>query len=337
MLRYKINKISEVQTDQLLDFYKKIYHKRYKSLAYNWRWWYRVGYNKFEPLILSVENKIIGQAGLLPIDLSIMENKVPAIWFVDFAILSEFQGKGYGKILTREWMKICPNQITFCNNLSLRVFKKFGWENNQSANRFAKPINTLKFLPVIKRLKLNFINKTLRYFIEKKYKRDILIHPYRINDNFKIINESFKIKKISKEKEFAKIVRDESWLHWRLMECPYKKDIFFFEYKNNFAIVHIFLKENIKRLNILYSYYTDNPQESELFNLIINWAIKNNVDLVWAINRNKKYENIFPRLLIKPMNFAFWSSDTKIFKVLQNGLLNPQGIDSDNDSSLYVE
>ena len=52
MLRYKINKISEVQTDQLLDFYKKVYHKRYKSLAYNWRWWYRVGYNKFEPLIL---------------------------------------------------------------------------------------------------------------------------------------------------------------------------------------------------------------------------------------------------------------------------------------------
>jgi len=59
--------------------------------------------------------------------------------------------------------------------------------------------------------------------------------------------------------------------------------------------------------------------------------------LIWAINRNKEYENIFPKLLTKPMNFAFWSSDKKIFKVLQNGLLNPQGIDSDNDSSLYVE
>ena len=112
MLRYKINKISEVKTDQLLDFYKKIYHKRYKSLAYNWRWWYRIGYNQFEPLIISVDNKIIGQAGLLPVDLNILENKVPAIWFVDFAILSKFQGKGFGKILVKEWMKICPNQIT---------------------------------------------------------------------------------------------------------------------------------------------------------------------------------------------------------------------------------
>ena len=148
-------------------------------------------------------------------------------------------------------------------------------------------------------------------------------------------------KLISKKAEVVanlkKIIRDENWLHWRLMECPYKKDIFFFEYKNNFAIVHIFLKENVKRLNILYSYCTDHPQENDLFNLITSWAIKNNVDLIWAINRNKEYENIFPKLLTKPMNFAFWSSDKKIFKVLQNGLLNPQGIDSDNDSSLYVE
>ena len=129
MLRYKINKISEIATEQLLDFYKKTYHKRHKTLTSNWRWWYRIGYSEFESLILSIDNKIIGQAGLLPIDLNILGNKVPAIWFVDFAILPEFQGKGFGQILTKEWMKICPNQITFCNNQSLRVFKKFGWKN----------------------------------------------------------------------------------------------------------------------------------------------------------------------------------------------------------------
>ena len=79
---------------------------------------------------------------------------------------------------------------------------------------------------------------------------------YQIDDNFKIISDSFKIKKIAKNNECAEIIRDEKWLHWRLIECPYKKDILFFEYKNNFAIVHIFLIENIKKLNILYTYYT---------------------------------------------------------------------------------
>ena len=72
MLRYKINKISEIDKIQLSNFYKKIYQQRCKSLTSNWKWWYRVGYGEFEPLILSTDGKIIGQAGLLPIDLKIL-------------------------------------------------------------------------------------------------------------------------------------------------------------------------------------------------------------------------------------------------------------------------
>ena len=337
MLRYKINKISEVENDLLSEFYKKIYQKRHNSLTSNWRWWYRVGYNEFEPIVILVDNKIIGHAGLLPIDLNVLGKKIPVIWFVDYAILNKFQGKGYGQILTKEWMKICPNQITFCNNLSLRIFKKFGWKNNLSTKRLAMPINASKFLPLVKRLNLNFLNSPLRNFIKKKYNRSISINPYKIEDNYKIINDSFKIKKREKNNGFAEIVRDEKWLHWRLMQCPYRKDICFFEYKNNFAVVHIFLVENIKKLNILYTYSTDKLQENEIFIQIINWALNNNIDLVWAIKSNTKSENIFPKFFNKSLNFASWSSDEKIFKILQNGLLDLQGIDSDIDSNLYIE
>ena len=337
MLRYKINKISEVDNDLLSEFYKKIYQKRHNSLTNNWRWWYRVGYNEFEPIVILVDNKIIGHAGLLPIDLNILEKKIPAIWFVDYAILNKFQGKGYGQILTKEWMKICPNQITFCNNLSLKIFKKFGWKNNLSTKRQAMPINATKFLPIVKRLNLNFLNSPLRNFIKKKYNRVISIDPYKIEENYKIINDSFKIKKIETNNGFAEIVRDEKWLHWRLMECPYRKNIYFFEYKNNFAIVHIFLVENIKKLNILYTYSTDKLQENEIFIQIMNWSLNNNIDLVWAIKSNTKSENIFPKFLNKSLNFASRSSDEKIFKILQNGLLDSQGIDSDIDSNLYTE
>ena len=63
----------------------------------------------------------------------------------------------------------------------------------------------------------------------------------------------------------------------------------------------------------------------------------NNIDLVWAIKNNTKSENIFPKFLNKSLNFASWSSDEKIFKILQNGLLDSQGIDSDIDSNLYIE
>ena len=98
-VKYKINKISEVTKDQLSDFYKKTYYPRYKSLTNNWHWWYRVGYNEFEPLIISIDNKVIGQAAYLPTELNVLGNKVPAIWFVDYAILPEFKGKGLGRKL----------------------------------------------------------------------------------------------------------------------------------------------------------------------------------------------------------------------------------------------
>ena len=336
-VKYKINKISEIATDQLSEFYKKTYYKRYKSLTSNWRWWYRVGYNELEPLILSVDNKVIGQAAYLPINLNILGNIVPAIWFVDYVVLPEFKGKGLGKILSKEWMKICPNQMAICSDDSLRVLKKLGWKDNYTTKRLARPISTLKFLPILKNLKLNFVNRTLRYFIKKKYSRNISINPYKISDNFKIIDDSFKLRKIVKNNEFAEIIRDEKWLHWRLIECPYKKDIYFFEYKNNFTIVHIFLIENIKKLNILYTYSADKPQENELFVQIINWSINNNIDLVWAVSRNTDFENIFPKIFNKPLQFASWSSDEKIFKTLQNGLSNLQGIDTDNDSWEYAE
>jgi len=336
-VKYKINKISEIATDQLSEFYKKTYYKRYKSLTSNWRWWYRVGYNELEPLILSVDNKVIGQAAYLPINLNILGNIVPAIWFVDYVVLPEFKGKGLGKILSKEWMKICPNQMAICSDDSLRVLKKLGWKDNYTTKRLARPISTLKFLPILKNLKLNFVNRTLRYFIKKKYSRNISINPYKISDNFKIIDDSFKLRKIVKNNEFAEIIRDEKWLHWRLIECPYKKDIYFFEYKNNFAIVHIFVIENIKKLNILYTYSADKLQENELFVQIINWSINNNIDLVWAVSRNTDFENIFPKIFNKPLQFASWSSDEKICKTLQNGLSNLQGIDTDNDSWEYAE
>ena len=336
LARYKINKISEVTKDQLSDFYKKTYYPRYKTLTNNWHWWYRVGYNEFEPLIISIDNKVIGQAAYLPTELNVLGNKVPAIWFVDYAILPEFKGKGLGKIMYKEWMKICPNQMAICSDDSLRVLKKFGWKDNSATKRLVRPINALNFLPIIKNFKLNFVNKTLRYLIKKKYNRNISINPYKISDNFKIINDSLKLKKNSTNNGFASIIRDEKWLNWRLMECPYKKDIYFFEYKNNFAIVHIFY-QYVKRLNILYTYYTDKLQENELYVQIMNWAINNDIDLVWAINRNTELKNIFPTIFDKPLKFAAWSLDEKILKILQNGLLDLQGIDTDTDSCLYVD
>ena len=119
------------------------------------------------------------------------------------------------------------------------------------------------------------------------------------------------------------------------MECPFNKNIYFFEYRENFAIAHIVTAKNIRRLHILYTFYLNSSDEENLFCSIFKWALYNSVDLVWANSNNekliKKSEKIFTSHLTKSMNFASWSSDKKIYEKLRLGLSNSQGIDSDND------
>ena len=74
--KYKIKKISEVDINKLSYFYKKIYFERHKSLTNNWRWWYRVGLTEAEPIILSLNDKIIGQAAYLPTELNVLGKKI---------------------------------------------------------------------------------------------------------------------------------------------------------------------------------------------------------------------------------------------------------------------
>ena len=137
--------------------------------------------------------------------------------------------------------------------------------------------------------------------------------------------------------DFAQINRNEKWFNWRLVQCPYKEDIYFFKYNNNFAIVHIYNAKNIKRLNILFTYYTDYSEENELYSSIVKWSLDNNIDFIWLIGKSNKFHNIFPKIFHKPLRFASWSSDKDISKIIKRGLNDLQGIDSDIESGLYIE
>ncbi len=333
----KVQKISEVNKEQLSVFYKKIYPERYKSLIENWQWWYRSDINNSEPIILTLNNEIIGQAAYLHNELMFSGKKVPAIWFQDYAVLPKFMGKGLGKLLCKEWMKICPNQMAICSPYSLRVLKKLGWSENYESKRLARPINFFKFFPIVKNLNIGLLNAPLKFFLKTKYKSNKSIKPYTMSNNLRILEDSFNLKKELINPDFAQINRNEEWFNWRLIQCPYKKDIYFFQYNNTFAIVHIYNAKNIKRLNILFTYYTDYSEENELYSLIVKWSLDNNIDFVWLINKSEKFQSIFPKIFNKPLRFASWSSDQNISEILKKGLNNLQGIDSDIESGLYIE
>ena len=327
MKNYIIKKLSAVREGQLLEFYAKVYKNIDKEFVKNLRWQYRINYNKFEPIVIIVEDKIIGHAGLIPGEVENQGQKYSVIWGADFDILPEYRSKGYGKILVKEWMRICPHQISFGNNLSFRLFRKLNWKTNFSTNRKVYPINYSKIIPIIKNFKLSISDNLIRYFLKKSLKDKKLIKPEKISE--KIIERLPKLEK-REEQSLVYVVRDESWFNWRLIESPYKNDIFFFEDNNEFIIARVFYQNKVKRLNVLYTNAINSGKN--IFKLLLKWSVENEIDFIWHItNSSKNSSQLFSTIYKKKMNFAFNTSSPSLFQGLERGLVNIQGIDGDID------
>tara|TARA_Y100001970_G_C14224025_1_gene854454 strand:- start:94 stop:1029 length:936 start_codon:yes stop_codon:yes gene_type:complete len=308
MKKFEIRKISELSEETLKNFYSRAF-KFDTEINENYRWRYRIGYKNFEPLVLIVDNKIVGHAGLIPISIRVKEKIEDAIWFTDFYVNSNSRSLGYGQALTDAWMKICPLQITLCNEDSLKIFKKFKWKSNSNYYRQIKPIKYLNFLSLFKKP-----NKNLQIspILEKK-----------------IIDLVKKIEKNSLNKKDVEIVRNEEWFKWRLLECPYKKDILIFEYENEYLLGHIYNKENFKRMNVLFSTKKSN---SEIYKLVTLWSLKNKIDYISFVdNKNKTNKLLKLPYLTKKINFAYFSKNDLLLNKIEQNIDDIQYIDSDID------
>lgn len=313
MDKIHINKISELNRDKLINFYQKSFNFK-NSVLINYEWRYRSGFCNYEPLALTVDNQICGHAGLIPVKLKLNEKVETAIWFTDFFINPVYRSRGYGKLLTEAWMKICPNQITLCNNKSLRIFKKLKWSYNNNFVRKIKFYNFHRILPILRK------NSQL----EISY--DSLGELKLEEQNIKTIKDITLIEQKNLAKKKIGIVRDESWFIWRILECPYKKNIFIFSYKNNYFIVNVKIKNNLKILNLIYSSLTVEDELLKIFNPFVK---KNKIDYLNYISREKKMNFNMPWK--KKINFAFFSNEKFIMNDIENDLDDIQYIDSDID------
>tara|TARA_Y200000002_G_scaffold373629_1_gene373064 strand:- start:307 stop:1263 length:957 start_codon:yes stop_codon:yes gene_type:complete len=309
-----IKKISEIDKEKLEKFYQNSFQFEKTVLEdYNWR--YRANFNEFEPLVLLIDNQLCGHAGLVPIKIKINEKEKNAIWFTDFFINPEHRSKGYGELLTEEWMKICPIQITFCNEQSLKVFKKFNWSSNSKVSRKIEFNNYLKILPIFR--KPNQIKFNLDEIDDLKLME---LNNATINEIINFNNNQLSAKSVN-------IVRDESWFKWRLLECPYKKKIYIFKLKEFFIITHIRFKNNLKILNILYSSL---PITYEVKKIFLKFSKKNNIDyMAYLTNEKKLLDNFLPWQ--KKLNFAYYSKDETVKNLLEARFNDAQMIDSDID------
>ena len=110
----------DVDRQELQAFYKKLYPHRFLLLTKSWKWLYRP--DKFDnniPLVVEKEGKVIAHAGMIPFKIRLNNQVYTAMWYVDFAVLPEFQRKGLGVRLTKHWMDFADLHVTFCNEKSL--------------------------------------------------------------------------------------------------------------------------------------------------------------------------------------------------------------------------
>ena len=335
-MNYKIKKISDINQDTLNQFFKMAFPSRYQALSKHWRWYYKFNYSNFEPLFLEYNSSIIGMAGLIPEKLSLNGKFEQAIWFTDFFILKKYRKKGFGTILTNEWMKICPVQITYCNENSLKIFIKHGWRYNNKMVRKIDPINIFKFIPILKKIDLISNSSLLKKILQKDVKNNKSINPKRVEH--KNISEYCKLdeKQVNNDNVFS-IVRDENWFKWRIIDCPYASDIYEFRCNGDIVLAHIIKVNSFARLNILYTFISD-KENNDLFSLVYNWCLNNSIDYIWTLcdGQNKLLkETILNNLFKKKLNFACWAENVNTLTHLKKGLSNSHGFDSDLESNLY--
>ncbi len=312
MDKFHIKKISEIDKNKLIKFYQTSFSNNKTNLnIINWR--YRSGFNNFEPIVLEINDEICGHAGLIANNFKIRDQIETGVWFTDFYVNKKYRSLGYGKLLTKAWMKICPLQLTICNKASLKVFEKMNWSYN---NKFLKKLKIQKYL--------NFISILKRPEISNINTEDLGKLKLKETDNqtiSKIANESEKFL----SQKLIGIVRDEKWFKWRILDCPYKKNIFIFSHENVDFITEIKIKNNFKILNIIY---VSQPTNINLSILFLNFIKSNKIDFISYISKENKFLNIdFP--WSRKLNFAYNVKDSSIKNLIEQNFNDLQYIDSD--------
>jgi hypothetical protein len=335
-----IHSACNIETDLLINFYKKAYPNKVNFLELNWKWLNRSDfYQNKTPLVLVYENQVIAHSGMIPFNISVSNKLQTAAWFVDFKVLPEFQRHGLGSLLTKEWMIYSDCCVTFCNEKSIGVFKKFGWVESFDTYlhlNFMLPFNHLKIarkLPSFFRKILNHITYPVFFLI---YRR----HSYS--------NSSYKLEKLNEtlfdsffslytgtkiiSENIVSPVRDIDYANWRVLNSPNKDK--YFIYKTEIFMALISLQNNkAKYIDVLW--VTDIFNKIEIIKMISTlgiYGIKNGFSVIRYYTSKKElsdYINYKTKSIVKHPRFAYFSKDDKVLEKLKEAKWDFEFIDSD--------
>lgn len=321
----EIRPASTVEEPALRALYARAYPKRAEFLSAHWRWLYRVGaFPGIEPLVLADGDKLLGHAGAIPVELERAGRRAPAIWFVDFWVAPELQGQGKGGELTRAWMKMCPDRITYCNERSLKIFVKAGWKPRRDTWVCTMPIALpSRINPALKPLDdvCRAIGKLALLGFPRLDLRPLSDDPAALawlDDDDK-----------SGE---PRVVRDAAWIRWRLLDHPRRAEHFAGALDGVGILVRLFESLGRRRAHLLALGPGAPKERARALSAFTRWAFERGADDAWLASNDPKFAQRIAASYFMPheARFAWHSDDPAVFAALGRGI-PVQGVDSDHD------
>jgi GNAT superfamily N-acetyltransferase len=320
--------LAQANASERARFYSDMFGVRGDWLAEHWRWWYRVGARPgLEPIVAFQGERMIGQAGVIPIDVEVRGRRELATWFVDFAIRPELQRQGLGKKLTEAWMALAPVQLTFCNEKSMGIFRRYGWSERFAMVRCGLPLGPERLLPSRFRGAARVLAPFYRLLARSLVLGAPSVKPEPIH----------RVTALADENGDVRVVRDAAWLEWRFLASPFAESLRCFRLGSAVAVVRGLSWEGARRLQLLLLGGGTERERAALIHGIVRWALSAEVDLVWYATTDARMRAALRAILPlqRPTRFAGFARDAEFARQLASGALAFQACDSDVDL-IYV-
>ncbi|MCX6250363.1 MAG: hypothetical protein NTX61_06390 [Bacteroidetes bacterium] len=330
----------DVDSTLLIDFYRKVYPNRLNSLELNWKWLNRSDFyeNKI-PLVLVYKNQVLAQSGMIPFNISMCGDLQTASWFIDFIILPEFQKHGLGSILTKEWMTFSDCFVTFCNEKSIGVFKKFGWIESFDTYmhlNFMLPFKHPGFdgiLPAFIRSIFNYISYPVFFLIYSRHSySNASYHLEKLNEeSFNAFFHLYTKTKVISENTVSPI-RDMEYAKWRVLNSPNKDKYFIYKTEKFSALVSL-NNNHGEYIDILW--VSDINEKIEIKKLISTlgiYGIKNGFSYIRFYTSKKELSDYIKnktKSIVRHPRFAYFSKVESILEKLKSANWDFELIDSD--------
>jgi hypothetical protein len=276
-MRLDIRTATGIDVEALTQFYRDTYPSR--LLEQMWRWLYRTSFpNSPFPLVVQEQARIVAHAGGIPFEARLDGRLYRGAWFVDFAIRPDLQRKGIGTQLAVAWMEPSDLCVTFCNELSMGVFRKLGWLEGTVPGihrLWLKPFEHPKLSRVLpgplKQAAAVVPERVLKTFYAQSAGAEVALVPLDNAEAIGIIRDAMGA---SSDAPTGAVEprRDSEYVAWRIERSPHRDSYRLFREGEVVMLVRLADRPE-RRIDVLWCSSTQDPKHTALRRMLASLAV----------------------------------------------------------------